>query len=105
MIIGGYDRGLDLSELAITLRGYNTSLRKVLVIGASGDRLIQAFKEAGFDNFELMESKDMLAIVRTASQIAQTGDAVVLSPGFASFDMFKNFKERGNKFNEAVDSL
>ncbi len=44
-------------------------------------------------------------IVTKASQLAEDGDNVVLSPGFPSFDMFMNFEDRGVKFNEAIDKL
>ena len=47
----------------------------------------------------------MAAIVSQAQALAQREDAVVLSPGFPSFDMFKNFEDRGLQFNAAVDKL
>jgi len=104
LIVGGYDRMLPLENLAEFLK-QQSSLRKVLVIGASSERLIRSLEAVGFDNFERSESKTMSEIVAQATALAQPGDAVLLSPAFASFDMFKNFEERGRMFNEAVETL
>ena len=49
--------------------------------------------------------KNMQEIVNTASEMATVGDVVLLSPGAASFDMFKNYKDRGNQFKEEVRKL
>jgi len=105
MIMGGYDRGLDLHELAEVIKKNHDEIRKVLLIGQSAERTATTLKEVGFDNFVINESKSMDTIVKAAHEMAQPGDAVVLSPAFASFDMFKNFEERGRRFNEAVDRL
>ncbi|MDB5186445.1 MAG: UDP-N-acetylmuramoylalanine--D-glutamate ligase [Candidatus Saccharibacteria bacterium] len=105
MIVGGHDRGLDLTELAHAFLRHKNDVRKVVLIGASAERVADTFKKNGFDNFVMNDSKDMNEIVRAATDLAEPGDAVVLSPSFASFDMFKNFEDRGNKFNEAIESL
>ena len=105
MILGGFDRGLDLSELAEELKTQAGTIRKVLIIGASAPRLADILTKHGFTNFTISEAKDMADIVRKASELARAGDAVVLSPGFPSFDMFKNFEDRGQQFNAAVEAL
>jgi UDP-N-acetylmuramoylalanine--D-glutamate ligase len=105
MIIGGFDRGLDLTELAEELTKRSDSIRNVLIIGVSAPRLAGTLKDHGFTNFKVSESKDMLSIVKEAREFSQPGDAVVLSPGFPSFDMFKNFEDRGQQFNSAVEAL
>jgi UDP-N-acetylmuramoylalanine--D-glutamate ligase len=105
MIMGGFDRGLELQELAESLLDAGDDIRKVVLIGASADRAEKVFAANGFTNFIHCREKDMPSIVHAATAEAQDGDAVVLSPAFASFDMFKNFEERGNKFNEAVAGL
>jgi UDP-N-acetylmuramoylalanine--D-glutamate ligase len=105
MIIGGFDRGLDLTELVEELKKRSDSIRNVLIIGASAQRLAETLKKHGFTNFTVSESKDMPGIVRKACELSQPGDAVVLSPGFPSFDMFKNFEVRGQQFNSAVEAL
>lgn len=105
MIIGGFDRGLDLAALASHLTEHQASIKRVLLIGDSAERTTQAFLDRGFSNYEIINSKDMTEIVTQAKHHAQPGDAVVLSPGFPSFDMFKNFEERGAKFKAAVSTL
>ncbi|HSW85499.1 MAG TPA: UDP-N-acetylmuramoyl-L-alanine--D-glutamate ligase [Candidatus Saccharimonadales bacterium] len=105
MIIGGYDRNLKLDEFAKDLVRLKTGIRKVLLIGDSAQRTSKVLTKNGFDNFEMSKATEMAEIVSEASELAQTGDAVVLSPGFASFDMFKNFEDRGNQFNRAVSNL
>lgn len=105
MIIGGYDRGLDLSGLAEDFKQHEQEIRHVLLIGASADRTAQSLSQAGFSEYTVTGAKNMTDIVRIAQEKAQHGDAVVLSPAFASFDMFKNFEERGKAFNQAVEQL
>jgi UDP-N-acetylmuramoylalanine--D-glutamate ligase len=53
----------------------------------------------------LVESKKMSDIVKTAATLAKPGEAVIFSPAFASFDMFKDFEDRGNQFREQVSLL
>ncbi len=105
IIIGGYDRGLPLQAFAQQIKQHERELRKVVIIGETGDKIIAALHKVGFSNFIRLDDKDMPTIVRLAKDQAEVGDAVVLSPGFASFDMFKNFEVRGQKFNEAVENL
>ncbi len=105
LIIGGHDRMLDLKELAGHIKANAVTIRKVLLIGASSQRMAEALRRAGFDNFELSQAKTMPEMVSQARNLTQNGDAVLLSPGFASFDMFKNFEDRGVKFKDSVNSL
>jgi UDP-N-acetylmuramoylalanine--D-glutamate ligase len=105
MILGGYDRGLDLSELADGIVRQQADIETLLLIGASGERLADSLRDSSYNNFTLSPAKDMVAVVKAATALAHSGEAVVLSPGFASFDMFKNFEDRGQQFNKAVDAL
>jgi UDP-N-acetylmuramoylalanine--D-glutamate ligase len=107
VIIGGFDRGLDLKYIIDEVINEDKKglIRKVLLIGASSKRLSQEMTDNGFSNFQITESKDMNEIVKTASSLADSGDTVLLSPGFASFDMFKNFEVRGQAFVDAVAKL
>ncbi len=102
VILGGHDRGLDLSELAEFIKNAEQDIRKIILIGNSGERLAKNLESANFSNFIIDHNKDMKAIVASARSFALDGDTILLSPGFASFDMFKNFEDRGNKFNQAV---
>jgi UDP-N-acetylmuramoylalanine--D-glutamate ligase len=106
LIVGGYDRMLPLERFANFANLSADTFRTMLIIGASGARLAKAFDEAGFTNYLLdSESKTMEQVVAHARKLAQPGDAILLSPGFASFDMFKNFEDRGLQFKAAVNSL
>ncbi len=105
VIVGGFERGLDLTEMANAFVNNQSSIQEVLCIGATGPRAAEALKKAGFSKYEILKDKSMDTIVQKAHTLAKPGDAVILSPGFASFDMFKNFVERGIKFKEAVEAL
>lgn len=104
LIIGGYDKGVDFAPLAQKIQA-NEHIKHVLAIGAVRKRLGAALKQAGFHKFELLDAQDMSTIVKRAVSIAQAGDVVLLSPGCASFDMFKNFSQRGQLFQQAVKEL
>lgn len=105
LLIGGYERGNDLSELADALINNSDKIRKVIVYGASAQRIADELNKFRFTNFTVEKPKDMQELVGLAQKTAKKGDAVVLSPAFASFDMFKNFEERGIIFNEVVEKL
>ncbi|HSX23522.1 MAG TPA: UDP-N-acetylmuramoyl-L-alanine--D-glutamate ligase [Candidatus Saccharimonadales bacterium] len=105
MIVGGFDRGLDLDELARAFETHQETLRRVVLVGASAKRLEAEMKAHGFTNYDLLTAKNIETIVDHARSSAQPGDSVVLSPGFASFDMFKDFEQRGIKYKKYVNSL
>jgi UDP-N-acetylmuramoylalanine--D-glutamate ligase len=97
---------LALDELGEALKKRPAELRKALLIGDSAKRVAkEVFDRNGIDNYQVSDAKDMPTVVMEATALARPGDAVVLSPAFASFDMFNNFEERGIKFNEAVEAL
>ncbi len=103
LIVGGYDRGVSFEPLAKTIS--NSTVARVLVVGAVKDKLSQALTEAGVENTETLDTTEISDIVKHAQEISEPGSVVLLSPGCASFDMFANYKERGNKFKEAVHNL
>ncbi len=105
MILGGYDRGLDLTELAEGIAAQGLNIRNALIIGDSKERLAEVLRAHNLDNFVVSDARTMPDIVREAAALAQRGDAVVLSPGFASYGLFKNFEDRGEQFNAAVEAL
>ena len=96
---------LDLSELSEAIISNTETIRKIVLIGASAGRVAEELDQKKFTKYVHCRAKDMNDIVLAAKAEAQMGDAVVLSPSFASFDMFKNFEDRGELFNEAVASL
>lgn len=105
MIMGGYDRQLPIDHLARAVQAHGSDISSLLLIGASAKRLAGELEQAGFHNYTVSGAASMEAIVKEAQAAASTGEAVVLSPGFASFDMFKNFEQRGQQFKAAVNAL
>lgn len=105
IIIGGVDKNLDLNELARNILQHKDEIHKVILIGQVKHKLEQALQSHGFDNYDVLAETTMSEIVNHTKNIARPGDSVILSPGTSSFDMFKNFEDRGNKFRDAVNAL
>jgi UDP-N-acetylmuramoylalanine--D-glutamate ligase len=105
MIIGGFDRLLPLDEFAAGILAQAGGIRRILLIGASSERVAGVLEQVGFKNYEITDARTMPEIVAQARTLAREGDAVVLSPGFPSFDMFKDFEVRGQEFTKAVGAL
>lgn len=102
VILGGSDKGADYSELAVELTKNN--VRHTIVIGDTAPKIIKLLKKQGFtDITEGLSS--MPKIVNVARELAQPGDIVLLSAASASFGLFRDYKDRGNQFKEAVRSL
>jgi UDP-N-acetylmuramoylalanine--D-glutamate ligase len=102
LILGGSDKGASFDKLAQAVKDSN--VRHVLTIGKMGPVIGQALIHAGFSDIS-DGGKDMPEIVANAQRLAQPGDIVLLSTACASFDMFKNYKDRGQQFNVAVEAL
>ncbi len=106
-LIGGYDRGLDLKVFieSIAIEIANKKMKHMVIYGASKKRLSHELQAANIGQFTVSDQKDIGKLLEEAIKLSKPGDGIVLSPGFASFDMFKNFEDRGNKFREAVNNL
>jgi UDP-N-acetylmuramoylalanine--D-glutamate ligase len=94
LIAGGRNKGLDLG----VLRELGGRLRGVVAIGESTELVATAFDGVA----PVVRASSMDDAVRAASAMAQPGDAVVLSPGCASYDWYRNYNERGDDFARAV---
>ncbi len=105
LIVGGYERMLPLDYFVSKVKENAKHIRTIILIGASAERVATALKDADFTNFRLSPAQKMIDMVTEARAHAQKGDAIVLSPGFASFDMFKDFEDRGLQFKDAVHHL
>ncbi len=105
LIIGGYDRMLPIASFTTFLKEQQATLSGILLIGQSAERLAAEFDTAGVQGYHLSHASNMKEIVSEAVKLARPGDAIVLSPGFSSFDMFKNFEERGMLFKQEVAAL
>lgn len=98
-IVGGVDKGLDLAPMFEAL---DASAHHVVIIGALAERF---GREMGVRAWGYEVALSMEAAVGAAAEAANPGDAVVLSPGCSSFDMFKSFEHRGEVFAQAVLAL
>lgn len=98
VILGGEGKGQDFSELAPVLKAINTH---AVLIGRDAPVIEKAI--AG--STKITHASSMQDAVNKALQLADAGDAVLLSPACASFDMFKNYEDRGEKFCAAVQEL
>lgn len=104
LIAGGSDKGSDYSELGKTI--VNSPVKSIILIGDMAEQIEQAIKIAGGGKEIIHLNKNpMEDIVKRAAEKGVQGDIVLLSPGCASFDMFKNYKERGRSFKDAVLAL
>jgi UDP-N-acetylmuramoylalanine--D-glutamate ligase len=95
LIAGGRNKGIDLSELA----GAAPHLRAVVAIGESASEIDAAFAPTGVP---VEKAGSMEEAVARARELAAAGDTVLLSPACASFDMYRNYEERGDAFRAAV---
>ena len=94
LIAGGRNKGLDLSELASTV----PPVRAVVAVGESADDVTKAFSGLA----TVRQAGSMGEAVEAALSLAVAGDAVVLSPGCASFDWYSSYIERGEVFSALV---
>lgn len=105
IILGGSDKGLEFSELGSVISKAD-NVANILLIGLIGPKIGDAIKSAGYKgNILDLGSPSMDYIVKKALDLTPKGGVIILSPAAASFDMFKNYKDRGNKFKEAVAKL
>ena len=105
VIIGGIDKGGDFAELykAILLQ---PNIKELILIGEIRHKLHKGLHDAGVTALAtIFDGKTMPEIVDYARSRSETGDVILLSPACASFDMFKDFYDRGTQFREYVQSL
>lgn len=102
VILGGSDKGSEFDLLAKTI--IETNVRAVITIGVTGTKIADALRKAGFENI-IVGGSSMPEIVYQAKDAAQPGDVLLLSTACASFDMFTNYKDRGDQFKLSVSAL
>ncbi len=100
MIAGGRGKGDDYTPLA---EAFRRRAKHVVLIGEDAALIGEAAKKVGFDR--ISHASSMEEAVDVAWRRAESGDTIVLSPGCASFDMFKHFEHRGQVFKAAVAAL
>jgi UDP-N-acetylmuramoylalanine--D-glutamate ligase len=98
-IAGGVDKGNDYSLIMDQVK---QKVKTLICLGKDNEKLKKAFGDAVP---RIMETQSVKELVRIALDAADKGDIVLLSPACASFDLFKNYEDRGNQFRDAVQEL
>ena len=95
-IVGGVDKGNDYSELFDLVRA---KVRAIVCLGLDNSPIFKAFKEV---HPLIEETRSLSEALKVAGLYAEPGDVVLLSPACASFDLFKNYQDRGTQFRELL---
>jgi UDP-N-acetylmuramoylalanine--D-glutamate ligase len=98
-IVGGQDKGNDYAALFALVR---EKVKAIVCLGLDNRKILDAFGSFGLPVLETTSARDAVA---AASSLAGKGDVVVLAPACASFDLFRNYEDRGDQFREAVYAL
>lgn len=100
LIGGGYDKASEYDEW---IDGFDGKVKKLVLIGATKEKIAETARRHGFTEIAFADTFEEAFSVCVSS--ATNGDAVLLSPACASWGMFKNYEERGDKFKELVKAL
>lgn len=98
-IVGGVDKGNDYDELMSLVR---EKVKAIICLGVDNSKIISTFSNV-VD--VMVETTSMSEALKIAKHIAESGEAVLLSPACASFDLFENYEDRGRQFKNAVHNL
>lgn len=98
-IAGGQDKGNDYNQIKEEVK---KKVKTLICLGKDNEKLKRFFTPVVP---KVMETQEVKSLVRMALEEAKPGDVVLLSPACASFDLFKNYMDRGNQFREAVQQL
>ena len=98
-IVGGIDKGNDYSELFPVV---TKKVKAIVCLGKDNTKIVETFKDKVTT---IVETTSMEEAVRSSYYLAKNGDTVLLSPACASFDLFKNYEDRGRQFKQAVRNL
>ncbi|MBO4501968.1 MAG: UDP-N-acetylmuramoyl-L-alanine--D-glutamate ligase [Clostridia bacterium] len=101
VISGGYDKHIPLEPLGPL---FEAKTKAAVLMGVTGPRIEQILKDTGYTG-KVETAYSMEEAVAKAHALAKEGDIVILSPAAASFDMFKDFEERGERFVDCVNKL
>ena len=100
LIGGGYDKESSYDEW---IQAFDGKVKKLVLLGATREKIAETARRLGFDEIEMADTFE--EAFAKCVEYAQPGDAVLLSPACASWGMFKNYEERGDKFKELVNQL
>ncbi|MFR1324674.1 MAG: hypothetical protein ACLSBL_06250 [Ezakiella massiliensis] len=99
LILGGYDKGTDFSEIFEECR----DIKMFLLEGGIKDKLKENADRLGIKNYKVFDN--LKEASKFGFEIAEANDKLILSPGASSFDEFKGYAERGEKFQEYIKEL
>lgn len=105
LIAGGYDKHLDYTPVA---KPIVENVSKLILMGATADKIEKAVTEElklQKKNMPIYRCSSLNDVVNKAYEVANSNEIVLFSPASASFDLFKNFEERGNLFKELVNTI
>ena len=97
LIAGGRNKGIELEPLA---RAIAERVEALVTIGETGEELARRVREAGLD--QVQRASSLTDAVRKAAALARPGSVVLLSPAFTSYDMFRDYEDRGRRFKATV---
>lgn len=100
LIGGGYDKQSSYEEW---IEAFDGKVKYLVLLGQTREKIAETARRLGFDSILLVDSLE--EAVETCAKLAEEGDAVLLSPACASWGMFRNYEERGDKFKELVNAL
>lgn len=100
LIGGGYDKDSQYEEW---IEAFDGKVKRLVLLGQTREKIAKAAKTVGFTDIVLVDSLE--EAVEICAKEAVEGDAVLLSPACASWGMFRNYEERGDKFKEFVTAL
>jgi len=103
LILGGSEKGADFTLMGEAIA--HSNVKKTIVVGQMTERIVQSLHTGGFQGEMITGLTSMHDMVTKAAQGSQPGDVILLSPACASFDLFKNYKERGKQFTYEVSLL
>ena len=103
LIAGGYDKNLDYTPIAKPILNH---VSKLILFGATSDKIYNAvMNEKTNEDIEIYREKTLDDVINRAKEVAVSGEVVLFSPASASFDMFKNFADRGIQFKDKVNKI
>jgi len=103
LIAGGYDKKIPFDEFGSVICEH---VKKLILVGVTSDKIEAAVKNAkNYNGLPIYRESEFEKAIKTARDVAEKGDVIMLSPACASFDLFKNFEERGNTFKKIVNEF
>lgn len=102
LIAGGYDKGVEFDDF---IKAFNGKVKKLILIGETAGKIYDTAVKYSYPKENIIMADSLENAVNIAYKSSIKGDCILLSPACASWDMFKNYEERGKIFKEAVAEL